>query len=335
MLPVGGNHVTSDIAIGLRTTLDEAESLKLNYGHALAEVRPDALVADHRLAGVVEPGRVPFAFDTDSGTVARGDSLWHVAAGTLVWAGGELYATTDALGAALDIAFQADFGELILVASHTADLPVVRRLAREQRRRTLLGLPASTPWETSLSRPRRVADGAVLDWTYTGSLTDPVSASLLQLGVGAQLLGGSLELQYVGQQSPTGGTTDFRSSWSGVWPGSRALRQVRLGDIVPGARRGRTLRGLELTNAPYLRPAAFGQDVLDGSLPDGWEVDLYQDQELLGYSAAGASGRYALDVPSRYRSTGCRRAGSSMRQAAAPARVSPARARSRSRRATA
>src|SRR5207245_10181164 len=35
VLPVGGNHVTSDIAIGLRTTLDEAEMLKLNYGHAL------------------------------------------------------------------------------------------------------------------------------------------------------------------------------------------------------------------------------------------------------------------------------------------------------------
>jgi len=38
VLPVGGNHVTSDIAIGLRTTLDEAEGLKLNYGHTLPDV---------------------------------------------------------------------------------------------------------------------------------------------------------------------------------------------------------------------------------------------------------------------------------------------------------
>jgi cell division protein FtsA len=38
VLPVGGNHVTSDIAIGLRTTLDEADGLKLNYGHALPDV---------------------------------------------------------------------------------------------------------------------------------------------------------------------------------------------------------------------------------------------------------------------------------------------------------
>jgi cell division protein FtsA len=38
VLPVGGNHVTSDIAIGLRTTLDEAEKLKLNYGHTLPDI---------------------------------------------------------------------------------------------------------------------------------------------------------------------------------------------------------------------------------------------------------------------------------------------------------
>ena len=40
VLPVGGNHVTSDIAIGLRTTLAEAENLKLNYGHTLPGVIP-------------------------------------------------------------------------------------------------------------------------------------------------------------------------------------------------------------------------------------------------------------------------------------------------------
>ncbi|MGH7776025.1 MAG: cell division protein FtsA [Candidatus Dormibacterales bacterium] len=40
VLPVGGNHVTNDIAIGLRTTLAEAETLKLNYGHTLPQVIP-------------------------------------------------------------------------------------------------------------------------------------------------------------------------------------------------------------------------------------------------------------------------------------------------------
>ncbi|HEY1456051.1 MAG TPA: cell division protein FtsA [Candidatus Dormibacteraeota bacterium] len=51
VLPVGGNHVTSDIAIGLRTTLDEAEGLKLNYGHALPEVIDHAEKVEVRQVG--------------------------------------------------------------------------------------------------------------------------------------------------------------------------------------------------------------------------------------------------------------------------------------------
>jgi cell division protein FtsA len=35
VIPVGGNHVTRDIAVGLRTTIEEAERVKLLYGCAL------------------------------------------------------------------------------------------------------------------------------------------------------------------------------------------------------------------------------------------------------------------------------------------------------------
>lgn len=51
VLPVGGNHVTNDIAIGLRTTLAEAETLKLNYGHTLPEVIALEEKIDVRLVG--------------------------------------------------------------------------------------------------------------------------------------------------------------------------------------------------------------------------------------------------------------------------------------------
>lgn len=51
VLPVGGNHVTNDIAIGLRTTLLEAETLKLNYGHTLPDVIPSEERIDIRQVG--------------------------------------------------------------------------------------------------------------------------------------------------------------------------------------------------------------------------------------------------------------------------------------------
>ncbi|HZK25277.1 MAG TPA: cell division protein FtsA [Oscillospiraceae bacterium] len=42
VLPVGGDHITNDIAVGLRTTLETAERIKLDHGAASAKV-----IADH------------------------------------------------------------------------------------------------------------------------------------------------------------------------------------------------------------------------------------------------------------------------------------------------
>jgi len=45
VLPVGGNHITNDLAVGLRTSFKTAENLKLEYGCALsAMAEPDAKV---------------------------------------------------------------------------------------------------------------------------------------------------------------------------------------------------------------------------------------------------------------------------------------------------
>lgn len=41
VIPVGGEHITSDLAVGLRTPINQAESVKLEYGRALASMVPD------------------------------------------------------------------------------------------------------------------------------------------------------------------------------------------------------------------------------------------------------------------------------------------------------
>ena len=69
VLPIGGNHVTSDLAAGLRTPFAEAERLKQRYGSALASASPEeqsievsgiggrspTLLSRRKLANVIEP----------------------------------------------------------------------------------------------------------------------------------------------------------------------------------------------------------------------------------------------------------------------------------------
>jgi cell division protein FtsA len=50
VLPVGGGHVTNDIAIGLRTSVEEAESAKVNYGHSVpSQIASEEIIEIHQI----------------------------------------------------------------------------------------------------------------------------------------------------------------------------------------------------------------------------------------------------------------------------------------------
>ncbi len=69
VLPIGGNHLTNDIAIGLRTPASEAEKIKVKYGCALSSLvkheetldvpsvggRPPRLLSRQILCEIIEP----------------------------------------------------------------------------------------------------------------------------------------------------------------------------------------------------------------------------------------------------------------------------------------
>jgi cell division protein FtsA len=68
VLPVGGNHITSDIAFGLRLPFATAEDVKIRYGHALVDTIPEEetfevagfgsehlTVRRRQLAAIIEP----------------------------------------------------------------------------------------------------------------------------------------------------------------------------------------------------------------------------------------------------------------------------------------
>jgi len=118
VLPLGGNHVTNDIAIGLRTTLIEAETLKLNYGHTLPEVIPAEERIDIRQVGgdrlqptprrfvaeIIGP-RMREIFQLAREEVRRSGYDGLLPAGVVVSGGGaRLMGTTDAAQAVFDSA---------------------------------------------------------------------------------------------------------------------------------------------------------------------------------------------------------------------------------------
>jgi hypothetical protein len=60
-------------------------------------------------------------------------------------------------------------------------------------------------------------------------------------------------------------------------------------------------RGAFVTNRPLNRPASFDRTVFRGELPDGWDAELYRNDQLIGYVQSRGDGRYEfIDVQLLY-----------------------------------
>lgn len=100
VLPIGGQHVSTDIAIGLRTPQAEAEKIKIRHGVALAELagddeeievpsvgdRPPRIIARKMLAEIIQP-RAEEMFDLVRREIARAGYEGVLAAGVVITGG--------------------------------------------------------------------------------------------------------------------------------------------------------------------------------------------------------------------------------------------------------
>ncbi len=101
VIPVGGNHVTNDVAYGLTVGRDEAERLKTENGHALADQVPEEDVITVRQIGreegrklrrralvqIIEP-RMQELFQLVQDELTRADCLHLIPAGLVISGGG-------------------------------------------------------------------------------------------------------------------------------------------------------------------------------------------------------------------------------------------------------
>lgn len=93
--------------------------------------------------------------------------------------------------------------------------------------------------------------------------------------------------------------TLFRNDPSGQLAGPLKATQVALGDVeaLRGALTAQSThgRGAFVSNRPLNRPGRFGVTALSGTLPAGWDAELYRNGELRAYQADRGDGRYRFD----------------------------------------
>jgi hypothetical protein len=88
----------------------------------------------------------------------------------------------------------------------------------------------------------------------------------------------------------------YRSDANGGLLGPLNATDVAIGDVetVPGRLVGQTAvgRGAFITNRPLNQTSRFSSTVLRGTLPAGWDAELYRNGQLLAFQGSRADGRY-------------------------------------------
>ena len=255
---------------------------------------------DKRLLGLVEPTRPAVGFDTERGVILGGVAPEALPREAATWQQGELYVSAAVIARALRVRVDVDQSTLTVTFLAVRDLPVIRRLERQRLRtaqwRAGLAPPPSVP---IVDKPA-VLDGLLIDWSFLSPLDNPVNVTSARLTLGAQLLGGGLELQQqqLGTEAFLRGQTTW--SWMRAWQESRWIRQLGLGTIVVPGRRSRSVDGALITNVPYFRPADYATTWLNGALPAGWEVEVQRYGLPLATVRPDPLGSWRYEVPVSY-----------------------------------
>jgi hypothetical protein len=279
--------------------LDTTLLLPLRQFLAMAEIRVEAFVLRDSAVAMLEPGHIALRFLPGAKVLTRGANAVPYDTLDVVWWDGDLFVATGLLDRLLGLNTGVEWSNLSAMVGRSASLPVIQRARRERRHQMLYrGQLALNVLEIPLRE--RTVDGAVLTWSLTAATRGQTDELGLDLGLGAGLLGGSAELRPQLWSTHGESGVELLGSWTRVWPRGQWVRQLRIGDVQSGGRRARLMEGAMITNAPFIRSSEFDVEQFVGTVPTGWEVELYDSGRLLAFADADAIGAFRVPLQLRY-----------------------------------
>ena len=265
----------------------------------LAELRvqrtPDRIIA------IVQPGNRRLEVRTAAQFLTLDGRKTALSPRELLLQDEEVFLSARILGSALKLTWDISWDDLEVVAVNPEELPVARRMRREEVATARLGAEPGVPQvDGTLSERTWPLEGAVADYSLLVPTSPGPEGGAYSGTLGFNLLGGSLVAGAQNEGPVNDGKVRLDLSWLGVWPENKYLSQVRIGDGFSSGPRTRALRGLAIGNVPFIRPSILGELPFTTGLGPGWDVEAYRGGRLIAFDSVNALGQFTLDVPIAY-----------------------------------
>lgn len=219
-----------------------------------------------------------------------------------------------ALARWLDVKLVADLSDALLVVSADRKLPF--EMAEERKARAAKVRPAASFDLRSLPQAkdayrfwRTPSVDVVASGGFVKEAQGPIKANMrYDLYASGEIANASFDARLSSNEKGVPESfrlRAYRTSAEGDLLGPFRATHFGAGDVnLPASFVGSQStpgRGLFVTNRPLSRPDNFDRTSFRGELPDGWDAELYRNDQLIGYFQSRGDGRYEfLDVPLLY-----------------------------------
>lgn len=290
-----------------------AETIPAEVSDGKEYIEWEALVFVLQIKADYFPGRIKFAFLGKN----REFVLDELSAGVWKTAGGKIYFDRRFLEKELEIAFKINRLDMQLEIEAEQKLPLVRRLEAQAMRQNLRQYPKQDSF-ANYHFDDRLFSMPVADLTlqhnfdvrdYRGDNEEKYNYSLYQLDMGmlaggldvyASFFGDSENENYSPRARITAGRTFLDEPKNAF-----NLTSFEMGDVTGY---NSTLfnnnangRGVFASSFKDLVLSADKTIDISGPLSAGWEVELYQNDQLIAFRQAGSNGRYSFpNIPVNY-----------------------------------
>jgi hypothetical protein len=222
----------------------------------------------------------------------------------------EIFVDSRLLSQWLPVDFKISMGELTATVEPREKLPLQTQLEREKKRQGLGKKEDTSLKYDALESPYALYSFPVMDVSLTSGVeTDNSSKSGLQLNHSIVAEG---DLARMTAKAYLSGNEEdpldnARLTLERLDPGGKLLgpmqaTKVAVGDVTPAdlpvLGSSGTARGVSVSNADVNRSRDFDTTRFEGNMQPGWDVELYQNGNLINSVRVGADGRYLFeDVP--------------------------------------
>ena len=237
-----------------------------------------------------------------SGTLTAGGREFPLGKGDAAAFEGELYLRAERFADLFPLTLTVDLRAQAVTVKTRVPFPFEQRISREQQRQQLGAIGRKreqprwprepTPWR-ALSFPLADAElRAVTDQTYGSRIEGDLRlAGDLAFMTARLFAGGTTRDGLTGARVELG-----RRDPDAQLLGPLKATEFQLGDVttlaLPIGLRGTSGRGAFVTNAPLEHASVFDMIDLYGDLPDGYEVELYRNNILIGSTRRPVNGQY-------------------------------------------